>query len=199
MNSCCFFFPSSTPTDCRHLLPLSLSLKEKGEHKVRDYLSKTISKGNMVHSRSESNLNRIFGDLSTLPDMSQKHEQEKCHSTSLSVLQPIKSSSCSNIPRDNPIESITLQTPSTAVPLVPIESTGFVVQSTIATAEQSLKLLDTWTINQSKTSTDEKKNMHDQTVPLSAKPSEDWKEQDFANRLRNRLKSREHLRKFFLS
>ena len=155
----------------------------------------------MVHSRSESNLNRIFVDLCASPDM---REQDKCNSSSqchlsLTVHQPIKSNSCSNLPDGHPVNSTTLQSSSTAVPLVPIESTGFVVQPTIVTDQDSLKLLETWTINESKTSTEEKKNMHDQTIPLTSKPSEDWKEQDFTNRLRNRLTSREHLRKFFLS
>lgn len=164
----------------------------------------------MVHSRSESNLNRIFVDLCASPDMRQKHEQDKCNSSSqchssLTVHQPIKSNSCSNLPdghQKEPVSSthhVTLQSSSTAVPLVPIESTGFVVQPTIVIDEDSLKLLDTWTSNDSKTPPEEEKNMHDQTIPLTSKPSHDWKEQDFTNRLRNRLNSREHLRKFFLS
>ncbi len=180
----------------------------------------------MVRSRSETNLNRILIDLCTTPEIRRKHgDQQRQYHPPLPTLQPIKSNSCSNINSltDNLNESTassvsdeiqqhesvkrtTLQppNPTAAVPLVPMESTGFTVTS--VTAQRSLKLFETLSINNSKKSSgseqtpkEKKNNNNNSAVPLTQKPSQDWKQQDFTNRLQNRLKSRGHLRKFFLS
>jgi hypothetical protein len=182
----------------------------------------------MVRSRSETNLNRIFFDLCTSPEIRRKHGDQPNHQRQyhppLPSLQPIKSNSCSNINElsDNlnestssfasdqaeqhePVHRTTLQPPgsSTAIPLVPMESTGFTVQATAVTTQRSLKLFETGSINHSKTSSlpeqTPKEKKSSTAVPLTPIPSQDWKQQDFTNRLQNRLKSRGHLRKFFLS
>jgi hypothetical protein len=84
-----------------------------------------------------------------------------------------------------------------------MESTGFTVQATAVTTQRSLKLFATGSINHSKTSSlpeqTPKEKKSSTAVPLTPIPSQDWKQQDFTNRLQNRLKSRGHLRKFFLS
>lgn len=176
----------------------------------------------MVHSRSESNLNRIFVDLCTTPENRRKHDQKlgspRQYHPPLPALQSIKSNSCSNLTAIPPISTttnlVTLQPPSpsvpssTAIPLMPIESTGFVVQAPAIAPQRSLKLFDTWTINhQTKPTVIEENSTIEEVknnaaVPLTPTPSntsQDWKQQDFTNRLRNRLKSRGHLRKYFLS
>jgi hypothetical protein len=183
----------------------------------------------MVRSRSETNLNRIFFDLCTTPEIRRKHgdqtNQQRQYHPPLPRLQPIKSNSCSNINElsDNlnesnssftsdqtdeqhePVNRTTLQPPksSTAIPLVPMESTGFTVQATAVTAQRSLKLFETSSTNNTKKSPIEestpKEKKNSTAVPLTQIPSQDWKQQDFTNRLQNRLKSRGHLRKFFLS
>jgi hypothetical protein len=182
----------------------------------------------MVRSRSETNLNRIFFDLCTSLEVRTTHDHQKTpprqYHRPLPSLQAIKSNSCSNLNELTPnlaessssfasdhteqLESTKLQPiESTAIPLVPMESTGFTVQTTTSiTPQLSFKLFETLTINHSKKSAlldqTPKGNYKSNSLPLTSTPSntsEDWKQQDFTNRLRNRLKSRGHLRKFFLS
>jgi hypothetical protein len=182
----------------------------------------------MVRSRSETNLNRIFVDLCTSPDLRTKHEHQinyqRQYHPPLPTLQPIKSNSCSNINdlAENLTESTSsfdsdqvekgnssnlLSRESTAVPLTPMESTGFTVPVTTSlTMNHSLKLFETLAINHTnKSLLNEKIPKEDKKssiIPLTPKlstTSQDWKQQDFTNRLQNRLKSRGHLRKFFLS
>lgn len=188
---------------------------------------------NMVRSRSETNLNRIFVDLCTSPEIRTKlrHEvkYQRQYHPPLPNLQPIKSNSCSNLNEleQNFTESTSsfasdkneqrdivdlnsLRPPqSTNTPLVPMESTGFTVQTTNAvplTPIRSFKLFETLTINHTKKSSTihpiPKDNIKKPSSTIATNPpnvSEDWKQQDFTNRLQNRLKSRGHLRKFFLS
>jgi hypothetical protein len=182
----------------------------------------------MVRSRSETNLNRIFVDLCTSPNLRTKHEHQinyqRQYHPRLPTLQPIKSNSCSNINEltQNLTESTSsiasdqaeqrdssnvLSPESTAIPLVPMESTGFTVQITNSlTSNRSLKLFETLAINHTNKSLlndkipkEDKKNTIIPLTPKSSNTSQDWKQQDFTNRLQNRLKSRGHLRKFFLS
>jgi hypothetical protein len=195
----------------------------------------------MVHSRSETNLNRIFLDLCTSPEIRRKHGQQentqRQYHPPLPSLKPIKSNSCSNInevsqtfdesllfdsdqiEQNNTLDLETLQPTSpmqnvsiesspqsTAVPLVPIESTGFTVPATSISTHCSLKLFETLSINHTKKSSshkptrqETKKNKSSSLLPNSATTSQDLPQHDFLNRLQDRLKSREHLRKFFLS
>ena len=194
----------------------------------------------MVHSRSETNLNRIFMDLCTSPAIRRKHghqaNNQRRYHPPLPSLKPIKSNSCSNIddisqtftesssfnsnqivqnntldlttsPPTSPTQKISIEPlQSTTVPLVPIESTGFTVQTTSLSTHHSLQLFETLSINHTKKSSSHertpKENTRSTFVSLptnSATPSQDLEQNDFVNRLQNRLKSRGHLRKFFLS
>jgi len=195
----------------------------------------------MVHSRSETNLNRIFLDLCTSPEIRRKHGQQentqRQYHPPLPSLKPIKSNSCSNIDevsqtfndsllfdsdqmeQNNTLDLKTLQpispmqnlsvessSQSTAVPLVPIESTGFTVPTTSMSTHCSFNLFETLSINHTKKSSshkptrqETKKNKFSSLVTNSATTSQDLQQHDFINRLQDRLKSREHLRKFFLS
>lgn len=197
----------------------------------------------MVRSRSETNLNRIFVDLCTSPDIRTKHKHDnkwkRQYHPPLPNLQPIKSNSCSNIhdleetftgstisftsdeneQQDIPDTPVFQNLESPAIPLVPMESTGFIVQGTNpipVTPNRSLKLFETLAINhitQSSTTNSKPKSKpksepepesdtKSDILPTPTNPSNilhDWKQQDFTNRLQNRLKSRGHLRKYFLS
>ena len=171
----------------------------------------------MVRSRSETNLNRIFYDLCTSPALRSQHpHQQRQYHPPLPKLKPIKSNSCSNLddlaknvmssPRmittDDQSDTLTsLSAPkSTAVPLTIMESTGFTFQPLSVTAQKSISLFETLVINHTETSSTEEKSPPRTVVQATpSNSSQDWKQQDFTNRLRNRLKSRGHLRKFFLS
>lgn len=194
----------------------------------------------MVRSRSETNLHRIFIDLCTSPQARSKYEHAKTdqrpHHQPLPPLKTIKSNSCSNIkeiqansiasPSPSSFENVrdeqndvldrtTIETASsiqqeiakprrsTATLLVPMESIGFSVQTT---SDQSLPLFETLTTSnhtvKSSFSPESAKDTKVKSSSLqwhSSTTSGDWKHQDFLNRLQNRLKSRKHLRKFFLS
>ena len=176
----------------------------------------------MVRSRSETNLNRIFVDLCTSPDLRSKVPHQRQYHPPLPTLKSIKSNSCSNI--DELLQS-TVESPpvdverndllapkkshqSTSIPLVPMASTGFVLQPTSPSSQTSLSLFETLTINHTRktSSLPVASPVHQQpeaTLPslssTSSNSSQDWKQQDFTSRLRNRLSSRGHLRKFFLS
>jgi hypothetical protein len=185
----------------------------------------------MVRSRSETNLNRIFIDLCTSPEIRRKHghqpnDQRQYHPP-LPVLQPIKSNSCSNInelasnltetssaesvpteKRDaldltslSPIPLTRKKSESCAVPLVPMESTGFTVQPTPSNP-RPLTLFETLSINHLKKPLTNEENQKNKCTSLPSNAStvsQDWKQQDFLSRLQNRLKSRRHLRTLFLS
>jgi hypothetical protein len=195
----------------------------------------------MVHSRSETNLNRIFLDLCTSPEIRRKHGQQentqRQYHPPLPSLKPIKSNSCSNIDEvsqtfndsllfdsdqieqnntldlktlqpTSPIQNLSVESSSqsTAVPLVPIESTGFTVPTTSISTHHSFNLFETLSINHTKKSSshkpprqETKKNKLPSLLTNSATTSQDLQQHDFINRLQDRLKSREHLRKFFLS
>jgi len=184
----------------------------------------------MVRSRSETNLNRIFVELCTSPEVRTKHAHQthypRQYHPPLPHLQSIKSNSCSNIndlasdltestssfvsdqtEHINPVDLTALQVPtSSTTRLEPKESTGFTVQSTnLIPPKSPLKLFETLTIDHTKVSSSNDKNSKtkkDNNLSISSNSSntsQDWKYQDFTNRLQNRLKSRGHLRKFFLS
>ncbi|UJR08320.1 hypothetical protein I4U23_012591 [Adineta vaga] len=120
----------------------------------------------MVYSRSATNLNRIFLDLCTSPDVRRKHDNNQRHyHPPLPNLKPTRSNSCPNIDEisqnmatsssssNDQIEQDLPACRSTAMPLAPIESIGFTVQPTLS----SLKLFGTFSINQpKKASTDSK-------------------------------------------
>lgn len=168
----------------------------------------------MVRSRSTTNLNRILLDLCTSPDIRRKHVSPQRHyHPPLPTLKPMRSNSCPNI--DEIAQTMTTSSSSnsdqdrscsraTAIPLVPIESLGFTVQGSTLAPNPSLKLFGTTSISHSKQSSaehklpDKKKDFL--SAPLDSQlASEDLQNPDFINRLQNRLKSRGHLRKFFLS
>jgi hypothetical protein len=194
----------------------------------------------MVHSRSETNLNRIFIDLCTSPQIRSKHghqpNNQRQYHPPLPILKSIKSNSCSNINEleqtcteslscdsDHTEQRDTLDLPSlppsplvrtdsigssgsASIPLVPMASTGFTVQTASPLVNRSVPLFGTLSINHPKkpspseeTSKDNTKTKLSSSPPNSSALSQDWKQQDFTNRLQNRLRSRGHLRKFFLS
>ncbi|CAF4360982.1 unnamed protein product [Rotaria socialis] len=92
---------------------------------------------------------------------------------------------------------------STTTLLVPMQSTGFSIQTT---TRHSSPLFETSTIrNHTVKSSFSQESAKDSTTKSSSlqwhssTASGDLKHQDFLNRLQNRLKSRKHLRKYFLS
>lgn len=155
----------------------------------------------MVRSRSENNLNRIIFDLCTSPQERAKHLHERTYHPPLPSLKAVRSNSCSDIDnlssnsvssgRESPIKS-------TATLLVPMQSTGFSTDMNVTSSANTLHLFGSWTVNDSKTSSTP---LDLRRIP-SATPSNSFNlcdHQDFPNRLRNRLKARGHLRKFFLA
>ena len=93
----------------------------------------------------------------------------------------------------------------TAISLTPMQSTGFIVQPTsLAQTTRPFSLFDTLSINHLN-----KSSVFTPLIPtistekvLKSTPSNssnDFKAQDYTKRLRNRLTSREYLRKKFLS
>jgi hypothetical protein len=200
----------------------------------------------MVHSRSETNLDRIFFDLCTSPEVRTKHghvrNNRRQNLPPLPCLQPIKSTSCSDLskipsPRvfqssssfdNNQTDAMNLtsspqlpplgprksigNTISTPVPLMPIESTGFIVQTPLYFTNRSVSLFETTTTADTKKptfhikttslqnhSSNNETSKHTSLPPTPLTVSNSWKQQDYTNRLSDRLKSRGHLRKFFLS
>ncbi|CAF4356277.1 unnamed protein product [Rotaria magnacalcarata] len=92
---------------------------------------------------------------------------------------------------------------STTTLLVPMQSTGFSIQTT---THPSSPLFETLAISnhtvKSSFYQESAKDTKTKSSSLqwhSSTTSGDWKHQDFLNRLQNRLKSRKHLRKYFLS
>jgi hypothetical protein len=176
----------------------------------------------MVRSRSETNLNRIFIDLCTSPDIRRKHGHQRQYHPPLPALQPIKSNSCSNISELeqnlteassansvqtektdlaslSPTPLMRKESDATAIPLVPMESTGFTVQPAPNT-HRSIALFETLSINHLKKPNEQNKTTKYSSLPInSTNVSQDFKQQDFLSRLQNRLKSRRHLRTVFLS
>ncbi|CAF4378595.1 unnamed protein product, partial [Adineta steineri] len=119
-------------------------------------------------------------------------------------------------PQLPPLErKLSIKTPvSTSIPLTPMESTGFTVQSPPHFTNRSLSLFETTLVNSSVRHHKPQSLLGTQSSSLEHPPtnnkeikapsflsqtSNDWKQQDYTNRLRDRLKSRGHLRKFFLS
>lgn len=178
----------------------------------------------MVRSRSETNLNKIFLNLCTSPEVRSKYN----HSISIPQapyrpLQPIKSNSCSDltklsniqisqtlnndkpeqetldltVPHSLPIltknKSNRLQTTNNTR-LVPLESTGFIVQTDLTLNNTNDKPHQECPLYNS--SHDENKS---KLSSLISTKSNDKKEYDYTHRLRQRLNARKHLRKFFLS
>ncbi|CAF1170259.1 unnamed protein product [Rotaria sordida] len=135
----------------------------------------------MVRSRSETNLNRIFIDLCTSPDVRSKfgHQRniQQQSNRPLPSLKPIKSNSCTNInelssnliasssiennerEQADTLNLTTVQATShlenqsiessrlTTTSLVPMESTGFAVQTTSCPNHHSLTLFETLSIS----------------------------------------------------
>ena len=197
----------------------------------------------MVRSRSETNLNKIFLDLCTSPEVRSKHGHSNNHQRTsnppLPTLQSIKSVSnpdlnkiSENEPQTSSVismdnESLDLTTPlpipplarhelpvteaSVATPLIPMESTGFTVQtttwmnSTDTSEQQQISSFPTQSFPLRNTFRHHHHHHHRQesnsneTSLIKKTSSGDKKQQDYTCRLRDRLKSREHLRKFFLS
>lgn len=170
----------------------------------------------MVHSRSATNLNRILLDLCTSPDVRRKHsDQERQYHLPLPVFKTSKSNSCPNIEESLPPlpsslsfdndQDLSVFPPaqSTAVPLAPIESMGFAVQTTATALAPcpSLKLFAATPINQPQPPAFRKTNSqrNEERTAAPSPISQSLQQDDFVNRLQNRWKSREHLRKFFLS
>ena len=187
---------------------------------------------NMVHSRSETNLNRILVDLCTSPTVRPRHDKPRQYHPPLPTLKPIRSNSCSNIDdvvshltqlnteeRSAELECLDLTVPyslptlrssnasirPTAISLTPMPSTGFIVQPTShVQTTPSFSLFETLSINHLK-----KSSAVTPLIPMTPKDSvlkstpsnssNDFKAQDYTKRLRNRLTSREYLRKKFLS
>ena len=100
------------------------------------------------------------------------------------------------------------------VQLIPTESTGFVVQTPSYLTQTSLSLFETNLINSSVRHHGHRSLANVKSSSLGASPlvgqqsntssltsstTNDWQQPDFASRLRDRLKARGHLRKFFLS
>ncbi|CAF2559704.1 unnamed protein product [Rotaria sp. Silwood2] len=186
----------------------------------------------MVRSRSETNLNRIFIDLCTSPEVRNKfgHQRNKQlqHNPPLPSLKPIKSNSCSNIDElsqhiesslsieNNQKEQIDtldlintatlpiLENPSnepshsTAASLVPMESTGFAVQTTSFPNHHSLTLFETLAICHFKKPSLQRETSNESKIKVSLSPSNastasrDWKQQDFINRLQNQANNIQH-------
>ncbi|UJR37918.1 hypothetical protein I4U23_030605 [Adineta vaga] len=210
----------------------------------------------MVRSRSETNLNRIFLDLCTSPEIRSKNghirNNQRQRHPPLPTLTPIKSNSCSDLtkplqntlsptstsfdeqqlspPPTPPSSTETLSLPislarpsltakksiepasAPIIPLIPTESTGFVVQSPSYHTNTSVSLFGTALINTSvrhhgqrsiahikSSSLGSKTSIEQKTapIPLLSSQIDDWRQPDYTSRLRDRLKSRGHLRKFF--
>ncbi|CAF4338515.1 unnamed protein product [Rotaria sp. Silwood2] len=182
--------------------------------------------------RIETNLNRIFIDLCTSPEVRNKfgHQRNKQlqHNPPLPSLKPIKSNSCSNIDElsqhiesslsieNNQKEQIDtldlintatlpiLENPSnepshsTAASLVPMESTGFAVQTTSFPNHHSLTLFETLAICHFKKPSLQRETSNESKIKVSLSPSNastasrDWKQQDFINRLQNQANNIQH-------
>lgn len=170
----------------------------------------------MVRSRSETNLNRIFVDLCTSPELRPKVAHQRQYHPPLPTLKSIKSNSCSNIDEllqntlDDERSVILVTRPSnqsTSIPLVPMASTGFVVQPPMPLINQSLSLLETLTINHTRPTSSlpiaapvvsQKPSFHPALSVTPSTSSQDSKQTDLTQRIRNRLRSHGPLRKFFL-
>jgi hypothetical protein len=188
----------------------------------------------MVRTRSQTNLNRIFIDLCTSPELRSKNEhirnKQRHHLPPLPSLKPMRSNSCSDLTTTSPSFTQTLsldykepETPDvnisrqlsplgpkqsiasdalTGAPLMPTTSTGFTVQTPSYLTNRSISLFETPT-NAAKNSHSLEKsspvNNKKKTPTVISTPSNDLTQQDYTNRLSDRLKSRGHLRKFFLS
>jgi hypothetical protein len=189
----------------------------------------------MVRSRSETNLNKIFLDLCTSPDVRSKQVHPKSHqrvyNPPLLTLQAIKSISQPDLTKNSqnePQSSILVNTeaeildlttplplpplvrhepPTTAAltitPLIPMASTGFTVQTTTfinsaSISEQEFSSFETQSFPLRNTYHHHEKKSNDVSL-ITKTSSGDKKQQDYTCRLRDRLKSRRHLRKFFLS
>jgi hypothetical protein len=196
----------------------------------------------MVRSRSETNLKRIFLELCTSPEVRSKNEyipnNERQYNPPLPPLKPIKSISCTELTNSSPeniqssstddteMETLDLMTPLqtppkesvvcptfVSIPLSPMESTGFIVQTTCLT-DSPVSSFETTLLNSTEKSHKRYSSLPQRSSSLQDTPSNDKKcktssliqtpsndktHQDYTNRLRDRLKSRTHLRKFFLS
>lgn len=188
----------------------------------------------MVRSRSETNLNKIFLDLCTSPEVRSNYRRPRNHqrisNPPLPTLKPIRSVSHPDLRTisqnesqsssliNTETETLDLTTPLplsplpphkssttatlTVAPLIPMESTGFIVQTTTlinstCTSQDQFSSFQTESFSLQKTSRREKKSSE---MPLiTTTSSGDKKQQDYTCRLRDRLKARGHLRKFFLS
>lgn len=92
--------------------------------------------------------------------------------------------------------------PAPISPLMPSESMGFVTQSTttlINSAAKSSTHISTLPIHSSQLHSSFHYEKFHSTLPASPTSPVDKKQQDYTSRLRDRLKSRNHLRTFFLS
>ena len=158
------------------------------------------------------------------------HYQRKPY-RSLPALQPMKSNSCSDLNKTSEdtspstsidtSESDTLDLtvpfqlsplirkgasqiqPIVINPLVPCESTGFLVQPPTPTLiSSSPKTATQFLFCSNHAFRFHNSTYHEKstiTLPLTPLPSVDRKQQDYTSRLRDRLKSRNHLRNHFLS
>ncbi len=156
-----------------------------------------------IRSNSCSDLSKTSQNVIQIPLSSLDDHQ----TNTLDMMTPVR---LSPLEPKNSIE----KTKSPTVPLMPMESTGFTVQTTSYFANRSLSLFETTSINTTKkipehSSLFKREAASLENSSLDDKPSKttslvstipnDWKQQDCTSRLRDRLKSRGHLRKFFLS
>lgn len=170
----------------------------------------------MVRSRSASNLNKIFIDLCTSPQLRSKQNCNPHCNPALPRLKAIRSNSCSDINETNRQEgkvstendSSLKSTQTTSTSLIPMESTGFDMKQIDYSTDESLSLFGCATINdlqRDQSLSKQESSMIDQysSLPVESTSSKTispiWRKQDFTLRLRNRLKAREHLRKHFLN
>jgi len=178
----------------------------------------------MVRSRSETNLNKIFLNLCTSPEVRSKYDHSNIvPQRSHRPLQPIKSNSCSDLTdlcntqtQQSSINDKTEQdTLDLTVPhslpiltdkksnrivtreytrLVPLESTGFTVQTDSTVNNTPLPSHQECALHNSHSD----KNKSKLSSIMSTKSSTKY-DHDYTQRLRQRLVARKHLRKFFLS
>lgn len=101
---------------------------------------------------------------------------------------------------------------STSIPLVPTESTGFIVQVSKLSTKRSIPEFNTTSVNHSKINDEQSLsldkqpslensslNYNNKAVSLPSTTFKDKKNQDYISRLRHRLNLRGHLRKLFFS
>jgi hypothetical protein len=159
-----------------------------------------------IKSNSCSDLTKIVQD-DTQPSLTKETETDTLDLTIPQQCSPLaskESNKCSSSSPSIPTESNKC---SGSSPLIPTESTGFTVQTTSVLFETTLinstelpqKRFSSFQTRSFSTQNSFSNDQKSGTTSLITTPSNDRKQQDYTNRLRDRLKARGHLRKFFLS